>query len=100
MLHDDIVREIQARATKRGMLSHYCGHAIHCKGDRGAPDLFVVGPYGMAWFEVKTGGADLSPGQTSWRHMLTAADQTYLVAVEAHLDDGRIDRMLDGLAYE
>jgi hypothetical protein len=98
--HDEIVHAIQARAKARGVLSHYCADSTRCEGDSGLPDLFLAGKFGAAWMEVKTRGAELRPNQTTWKHMLQAADQTHLVVLEAHLSDGRVDRFLDGLAYE
>jgi hypothetical protein len=95
MLHDDIVAEIQARAKRRGILSHYCGHAIHCKGDRGAPDLLLVGHFGAAWVEVKTGSATLDPGQTTWKHALRAAGQEHHVIREPDLHNGQVNWLLD-----
>jgi len=100
MLHDQIVAEIQTRAETRGVLTHYCGSSVRCTGHRGKPDLFLVGRYGAAWIEVKRPGDELRPDQTTWKHTLIAADQTYLIAVESHLHDGRIDNLINGLTCE
>lgn len=99
MLHDDIVLEIQNRAKKRDVLTHYCGRALHCKGDRGAPDLILVGHYGVAWVEVKTGGAGLETAQTTWMHALKASGQTHYIIGEKQLGDGTLDALLDNLIY-
>jgi len=94
MTHDEIVGEIQRRAKLRGIRTHYCGSSIRCTGDKGKPDLFIVGPFGSAWLEVKTAGDDLRPDQTTWRHMLIAAGQVHYVIGEAQLNDGAVDALL------
>ena len=99
MLHDDVVREIQERAAKLGVLSHYCGKALHCKGDRGVPDLLLVGPHKAAFIEVKTQYANLAPDQTTWMHALIGAGQLHYVMREADLENGRLASVLETLAY-
>jgi hypothetical protein len=59
--HDDLVSEIMRRATRHHVLSHYCAKSLRCRGDRGMPDLLLVGAYGAAWVEVKTFGEHLEP---------------------------------------
>lgn len=79
MTHDEVVAEIQARAKRLGILSHYCRNAKTCQGDRGLPDLVLVGPFGGCWVEVKMPGDKLDPGQVIWKHALFAAAQTYYI---------------------
>jgi hypothetical protein len=98
MTHDDVVHAIQERAKKRGILTHYCGPAKLCKGDRGAPDLVLAGMFGAAWIEVKTPGDQLDPGQTTWKYALLAAGQEHYVIRPPDLEDGRVDGLLDRLA--
>ena len=91
--------EIIRRAHHVGVLSHYCKSAQRCLGDRGIPDLALVGMFGAAWAEVKTPNCPtLSPAQTTWKHALIAAGQTYYVVWPVDLDNGKVDRILDGLA--
>lgn len=99
MTHDELVAEIQRRARELGILSHYCGQAQHCKADRGMPDLVLVGPYRAAFVEVKTEWAQMDPGQTTWMHALTAAGELHFVVRPADLDGGRVDGLLESLAY-
>lgn len=95
MIHDEIVREIQARASSRGLLSHYCGQATRCKGDRGLPDVLVVGGHGLVWIEVKTPGDRLSPEQVKWKYTLQAAGEVYEVMDEQDLAaGGAVDMIL------
>lgn len=90
MTHDEAVAEIQRRAAERGVISHYCKRPVSCSGDRGLPDLVLVGPFGVAWIEVKMPGDNLDPGQTTWKHALIAAGQRHYVLNPNDLtwDDG------------
>jgi hypothetical protein len=102
MTHDEVVAEIQARAKRRGILTHYCGRAQHCKGDRGSPDLVLVGPYHTGWIEVKMPGDTRKPEQTTWFHALRAGGQLYEQMGPADLDRSPLhsvaDAFLDYLA--
>ncbi len=98
MTHDEIVAEIQDRARARGVLSHYCGTAVRCQGDRGQPDLMLVGRYSMCFAEVKGTRARLTPEQTTWRHALLAAGERVYVWHEPDLTNGNIDQVLHVMA--
>lgn len=98
MTHDVVVSEIIARAAGRGVLSHYCGRAQLCQGDRGMPDLLLVGAYHHAFVEVKIGRDQLEPEQTAWRHQLQAAGVIFYVVAGDSLTNGVVDRILDFLA--
>src|ERR1017187_673486 len=96
MTHDEIVAEIQARAERRGILTHYCQRAIRCVATHGMPDVFLVGPFGAAWLEVKTPGDHLDPGQTTWKYTLGAAGQEhYVVGPLDQVESGLVDALLD-----
>jgi hypothetical protein len=97
--HDEMVAEVQRRGAQRGVISHYCGRAERCSGDRGQPDLFLAGLVGVAWMEVKTPADRLKPAQTQWMHMLKASGQKHYVIREAQLHDDTVDGILDSLAY-
>jgi hypothetical protein len=95
MSHDVIVHEIMARARLAGVLSHYCGRAHLCGGDRGAPDLLCVGAFAAAFIEIKMPGSPgLSPAQVNWKHQLKAAGMTHLVLGPECLGNGQADRIL------
>jgi hypothetical protein len=97
--HDEIVTEIQARARAKGVLSHYCGRSQQCDGDRGLPDLFLVGVHGSAWVEVKTPSSpSMSPAQVQWAYQLRAAGQVHYIVQGAALDNGAVDAILGVLA--
>lgn len=100
MTHDQIVAAIQDRAKTRGVLSHYCHRAVRCSGDRGLPDLVLVGAWNIAWCEVKTPSCPtLDSGQTRWRHALRAAGQIHEVMGERDLEPGgAVDMMLSFVA--
>jgi hypothetical protein len=99
MTHDETVAEIQRRARARGILTHYCGTAVRCSGDRGQPDIVCVGKFGAAWIEVKSPYDRLSSEQTQWMHALRAAGQLHYVVRPQGLDDGSVDAILDRLAF-
>ena len=96
MNHDAVVCEIQARARARGVLSHYCGPSLRCTGDRGKPDLVLVGNFGVAWIEVKMPGDCLDPEQTRWRYKLRAAGQLVETMGPGDLvAGGAVDQLLE-----
>ena len=86
MTHDEIVAEVQSRARRSGVLSHACGLSQRCSGDRGQPDILLVGAWNVAWAEVKSRYADLSPEQTTWHHTLRASGQVCEILHERDLD--------------
>lgn len=95
MNHDEIVAEIQTRATAAGVLSHYCGRSERCQGDRGMPDLFLVGMHGSAWVEVKTPSSpSMSPAQVQWAYQLRAAGQVHYIVQAAALDNGQVNMII------
>jgi hypothetical protein len=99
MTHDVVVHEIMARARLANVLSHYCGRAHLCSGDRGAPDLLCVGPFVAAFIEVKMpGSADLSPAQVNWKHQLRAAGMLHYVVGPECITNGQADKILHYLA--
>jgi hypothetical protein len=94
--HDEIVKEIQARAKQRGILTHYCGRSERCTGDAGQPDLILAGRDGTAWIEVKTPGTDPSPAQIRWKYALRASGQIWEVMLEHDLEQGgAVDMLLE-----
>lgn len=96
--HDVMIAQIMKRAQDRGILAHYCRNSRSCFGDNGLPDLILAGPYGTAFYEVKTGHDIPSPAQTSWAHMLRAGGQEVHTIRERYLDDGSLELMLDALS--
>jgi len=97
--HDQVVAEIQARAQAVSVLSHYCGRSERCAGDRGMPDLFLVGLQGSAWLEIKTPATPrLSPDQVQWAYQLRAAGQAHYIVQDAALENGQVDMILALLA--
>ena len=98
MTHDEIVAEIRPGPAGRGVLTHYCPDSRRCEGDRGLPDLLLVGMYGATFLKVKTPNDTLRPEQTTWKHALRPAGQEYHVIRGDMLLNGIVDGILDGLA--
>lgn len=96
--HDVVVHEIMARARQFNILAHYCGRSQSCQGDKGMPDLLLVGFYHAAFVEVKMPHDQLEPEQTSWRHQLQAAGMLHYVVGPGALINGQVDRLLTFLA--
>lgn len=97
MTHDELVAEILDRARARGILTHYCGNAVRCQGNRGLPDVIAVGKYSAAWIEVKTPGDKLSTDQTIWMYSLKGAGHAHHVIHPEQLYDGTLNVILNNL---
>lgn len=98
MTHDQIVQEIIRRAHKIGVLSHYCRESQRCLGDRGTPDLLLVGHYRAAFIEVKTPACPtLSSNQVTWMHAIKASGGIHYVLGAEALDNGVVGQILDYL---
>jgi hypothetical protein len=77
---------------------HHCGDSRHCAGVEGMPDLFVAGPGGELWAEVKEHpGQKLRPGQSGWRYRLLASGHQYVIWTAASLADGTVRNYLGAL---
>lgn len=95
MTHDQVVAEIQERARSAGILTHYCHLSKLCLGDRGLPDLFLAGPFGAAWIEVKTPESPrLDSEQVTWKYVLCAAGQLYYKVTPESLSDDTVTNIL------
>lgn len=99
MKHDDIVSAVIARAAGLGILAHYCKDARFCSGDPGITDLIMVGAHKTAFVEVKTEYGRMESGQNLWMHALIASGQLHYVVRPADLENGKVDAILDQLAY-
>ena len=96
--HDGMVREIIARASRHGVLAHYCRNSRTCDGSAGLPDLILAGPYGTVFIEVKAGYDVPVPARATWHHMLKAGGETVHVVRERYLNDGSLDLILADLS--
>jgi hypothetical protein len=66
-------------------------------GNKGFPDLMVVGPGGVLFRELKTMDGmsrGLRPDQVTWRDRLKAAGQDWETWMPLDLDSGRIEKEL------
>jgi hypothetical protein len=64
-------------------------------GDRGYPDLTLVGPSSIIFVELKTETGRLSPDQEEWRDRIVAAGGEWFLWRPSHLDDA-IKRLEEG----
>lgn len=67
-------------ARLHGLRIHHCrpartanGWATPISGNKGFPDLVIVGPAGVLFRELKAANGKLSPEQTTWLDMLDLA---------------------------
>ncbi len=101
MLEEQLLAEVMARCEQ---LAVACVHvsAVHHNRRRqnliGFPDLFLCGPGGVAFRELKREGGWLRPTQTNWKYRLLAAGQDWGVWQPSDLETGKVDKELAALA--
>lgn len=77
---DDVLTAIVDYARLRGVLVHHSrpartskGWATPIQGDKGLPDLILVGAHGVLFRELKSATGRPTPEQTAWLDRLKAA---------------------------
>ncbi|HEV2927570.1 MAG TPA: hypothetical protein VGW74_02675, partial [Propionibacteriaceae bacterium] len=68
------------------------------QGNRGMPDLVIVGPGGVLYPELKSASGSLDADQRRWRDALLAAGQRWRLYRPEHWLAGEIERDLKALA--
>lgn len=96
MSEADFRAEVIELAAKHGVLVHACLDGRKCAGDKGCPDLLLVGSYGTMFVELKSDYGQLKPEQTTWRYRLIAAGGTgsWDIWRPDDLDSGAIEEVL------
>lgn len=103
MTEDQLLEEVVRLCAERGITpvhidQPYRNRKTHLRTLTGFPDLFVCGPRGVAFRELKKEGrVNLRPAQTVWKYRLLAAGQNWDVWKPSDLESGRIERELDAL---
>lgn len=88
---------VLALAERVGVLAHWCADSRRCVGDRGFPDLTIVGSHGVIFAELKTDRGMTSAEQDLW---IWTADRAGIRAVvwrPDHLIDGTIERLMEAI---
>jgi len=92
------ILELLRRPEFETLRWHHCQNSRSCVGAAGMPDLFIVGPRGAVWAEVKPNrGARLRPEQTTWRYMLLSAGHRHVVWTRESVDAAIVHATLEGL---
>ena len=99
MTHDQLVAAVLALAARNGVLAHYCQRSARCQGRRGLPDVFLAGPGGAAFAEVKAGDDDTTAEQDLWRWVIERTmPGAWHLWREDDWDAGRVLAVITGLA--
>lgn len=97
MTHDEVIARIGQLADELGVRWVYYPRTVQLRGHRGAPDILLAGPGGVAFAEIKT-GTDLEPDQVRWRDVLQAAGARWHLWQPGSLWDDSISCELRRLA--
>lgn len=97
--HDEVITQIGQLADELGVRWVYYPRTVQLRGHRGAPDVLLAGPGGVAFAEVKT-GTGLEPDQAVWRDVLQAAGARWHLWQPVSLWDGSVRGELQRLAAE
>lgn len=95
MTHDELLEAVLQRAAKLEIYALHVPDSRRVRGTPGAPDLFLAGPRGVMWCELKVGNDQLSRNQQRWRYRLQAGGQFWGLYRPEHL--GLIDYELSKL---
>jgi hypothetical protein len=82
--HDEFLEWALQRAAKLDLFALHVPDSRRVRGTPGAPDLFVVGPRGAVWAELKVGNDRPSRNQNRWGYRLKAAGQFHGVYWPEH----------------
>jgi len=90
----ELLAEVTKRCDQLGLLHHHCRDSRYCDGNRGWPDLVIVGPQGVLFRELKSEDGRASRAQLRYIRQLRELWDAALWRPE-DLDSGRIARELE-----
>lgn len=101
----DFCGEVMGLAQRMGLLVHWCPDSRKCYGQKGFPDLTIVGPGGILFAECKMPDGQTTAEQDRWGWMLSQdrrryrnrEDIRYELWFPVHLENGTIEKVLDKL---
>lgn len=73
MTHDELIQRIM-EIRGGSLLMHHHPDSRRDLGDRGLPDLIIVGHHGLIFAEIKGADGVLEPGQRNWGDRLKEVD--------------------------
>ena len=94
MTEAEFTARVLLRARAVGVLAHHCPRSERCQGNRGFPDLVLLGEHGLALAENKSDDGDTTAEQDLWLWTATRAGIAAPVLRPAQLDDGTIETIL------
>lgn len=97
MTEAELLTEVVKLCRQLGLLYHHCPDGRGCQGQRGLPDLIVVGTGGLALLELKSENGDDSADQALWAWTLYKAGARYALMRPAELEDGTLRTFLEQL---
>lgn len=80
MTEPELRQLVMAAAKSTGVLAHYCGRSTLCQGDKGLPDLILLGRHGLVLAELKSRDGEVSPDQQQWLDRLERIEGMYSAA--------------------
>lgn len=109
MTEAELTAEVEKLCGELGLLFHHCPDGRGCHGQRGFPDLIVVGVGGLALLELKSADGETSADQDRWLYTAYRAgsypgEDEYGRMIDvrlmrpADLESGAIRRLLELLA--
>lgn len=107
----DFIAQVMGIAQRMGLKVHWCSDSRKCYGDKGFPDLVIIGRHGIRFAELKMPDGDTSADQDGWAYALHEVgtgpcsscyeydryDTLYELWFPIHLENGTIEKVLDSL---
>lgn len=105
MTEDELLRAVLDLCRLRGVLAHHCRPArladgtwrTPIQGDKGFPDLVIVGARGVLFRELKSQGGVFTGEQAQWFRRLTNAGQDVAAWRPSDMASGRIPREIEAI---
>ena len=109
MTEAELTAEVEKLCGRLGLLFHHCPDGRGCHGQRGFPDLIIVGSRGLALLELKSDDGEPSADQELWIYTAYRAgsyggEDEYgrmlhvRIMAPAHLESGELRTFLEALA--
>lgn len=92
-----LTRQVMAAAQGLGLLVHHCPDSRRCEGDKGLPDLIIIGSRGVLFAELKGEDGETSAAQDEWLYALHRSGAPYSVWRPEDWWSGRIIDTLRGM---
>lgn len=98
MTEQQLLEHVLARAAELKILVYHHPDSRRALGNRGFPDLVLLGRSGLMFAELKSATGALSPGQTWWRYLLISCGINYRIWRPQDWANGKIESCLQWIA--